>query len=292
MTFLLREDAIPKEKVRLARNYPVLVADTIGVTSLYQKLHWHNVLEINYIKSGTGYYVINGKKFEFQQGDVLLINSNDLHCAYESKDLVMTVISFDSTWFIHNLRFDPELFSPFREMGKHFSNLIPRDHPAMDKLRGLLLQLQEEHEQEKRSYTTMVHSLLLQFLAIVNRECRTPGPERSEPSISERQLEKMRQVIMVMEENYAHPWTLEELASLVYLSPSRFSEIFKRAVGIPPLLYLIHIRLEQAVKLLEGGNMKVMDVALECGFRTLTNFNRLFKKHVGMTPKASQRHQS
>ncbi|MEK3733985.1 MULTISPECIES: AraC family transcriptional regulator [Paenibacillus] len=291
MTFVLREEAIPKEKVRLARNYPVLIADTIGVTSLYQKLHWHNVLEINYIKSGTGYYVINGKKFEFEQGDVLLINSNDLHCAYESQDLVMLVISFDSTWFIHNLRFDPELFSPFREMGKHFSNLIPRDHPAMDKLRPILLQMQAEHEQEQRSYTTMVHSLLLQFLATVNRECRFEGQGRSEPSISERQLEKMRQVIMIMEENYAHPWTLEELAALVYLSPSRFSEIFKRAVGMPPLLYLIHIRLEQAIKLLEGGQMKVTDVALECGFRTLTNFNRLFKKHVGMTPKASQRQQ-
>lgn len=46
MTFVLREEAIPKEKVRLARNYPVLIADTIGVTSLYQKLHWHNVLRL------------------------------------------------------------------------------------------------------------------------------------------------------------------------------------------------------------------------------------------------------
>ncbi|OIB04774.1 AraC family transcriptional regulator [Paenibacillus sp. LC231] len=292
MPSIMREEAIPKEKVILAKNYPVFVADTIGVTSPYQKLHWHNVLEINYIKSGTGYYIINGQKYEFQQGDVLLINSNDLHCAYETKDLVMTVISFDSTWFIHNLRFDPELFSPFREMGKHYMNLIPRDHPAMDKLRSLLFELQKEHVGEQRSYATVVYSLLLQFLATVNRECRIEGEGGSEPSISERQLEKMRQVIMVMEQNFAHPWTLEELASLVYLSPSRFSEIFKRAVGMPPLLYLIHIRLEQAVTMLEGGHMKVMDVALECGFRTLTNFNRLFKKHIGMTPKASQKQHS
>ena len=79
---------------------------------------------------------------------------------------------------------------------------------------------------------------------------------------------------------------------MVYLSPSRFSEIFKRAVGMPPLLYLIHIRLEQAVAMLEGGGMKVTDIALECGFRSLTNFNRLFKKHVGMTPKASRKQPS
>ncbi|MGV2644346.1 AraC family transcriptional regulator, partial [Clostridium perfringens] len=56
MPSIMREEAIPKEKVKLAKNYPVFVADTIGVTGPYQKLHWHNVLEINYIKSGTGYY--------------------------------------------------------------------------------------------------------------------------------------------------------------------------------------------------------------------------------------------
>ncbi|RJE88424.1 AraC family transcriptional regulator [Paenibacillus sp. 1011MAR3C5] len=289
MPAIMREEAIPKEKVILDKNYPVFVIDTIGVTNVYQKLHWHDVLEINYIKSGTGYYMINGQKYEFQQGDILLINSNDLHCAYESKDLVMTVFTFDPTWFVRNLRFDPELLSPFRDVGKCFSNLIDRKHPSMDKLRSILKELQQEHEQERRSYGSIVYSLLLRFLATVNRECRVDGALQQEPSISEQQLEKMRQVIMTMELNYAHSWTLEELASLVYLSPSRFSEIFKRAVGMPPLLYLIHIRLEQAVAMLEGGGMKVTDIALECGFRSLTNFNRLFKKHVGMTPKASRK---
>ena len=86
-----------------------------------------------------------------------------------------------------------------------------------------------------------------------------------------------------------YEWTLEELAALVYLSPSRFSEIFKQAVGMPPLLYLIHIRLENAVAMLEDNQLKIMDIALECGFRTLSNFNRLFKKHIGISPKESRR---
>lgn len=287
----LREGAIPKEKVKLAQKYPLIVVETIGVTSPYQRLHWHDVLEINLIKSGTGHYIINGQSYQFQQGDIFLINSNDLHCAIESSDLVMLVITFDPSWFIHGLRIDPELLSPFREMGRHFTNRLDRDHPQMNILRELLLELQQEHNQEQRSYATMVHSIMLRFLALVNRDFRSDGIHRHDSGISEQQLEKMRQVIMVMEQHYAHPWTLEELASLVYLSPSRFSDLFKRSVGMPPLLYLIQIRLERAVTLLENGSMKVTDIALECGFRTLTNFNRLFKKHVGVTPKASRKHQ-
>ncbi|MFC4102631.1 AraC family transcriptional regulator [Paenibacillus xanthanilyticus] len=281
---------IAKEKVRLARNYPILVEDTIGVDSGYQRLHWHDVLEINVIKSGTGYYIINGKRYEFQQGDILLINSNDLHCAYETRDLIMQVISFDGNWLVSSMRLDPEILSPFREMNIHFANLLDRHHPQIEKLRGILLDLQREHEEHQRSYTSIVYAHLLQFLALVNREFRIPCSDANQHVISERQLEKIRLVLYEMEEKFAYPWTLEELAALVYLSPSRFSDIFKRAVGMPPLLYLIHLRLEHAVLLLERNEMKITDIALECGFRTLTNFNRLFKKHIGVTPMTSRKH--
>jgi transcriptional regulator GlxA family with amidase domain len=174
-------------------------------------------------------------------------------------------------------------------MGQHYTNRLQRGHPALDSLRGMLLELQEEHETRRRSYSTMVHSLLLRFLATVNREFRSPDPRKNDGDISARQLERMRQVIMVMEQQYAKPWTQEELAALVYLSPSRFGDIFKRAVGMPPMLYLIHIRLDRALALLENGGLKITDIALECGFQSLTNFNRLFKKHVGVTPMASRK---
>jgi AraC-like DNA-binding protein len=276
---------IPREQVKWAKQYPIYVADTVGVTTYYQKLHWHDVLEINLIKSGSGYYIINGQRFEFVQGDILLINSNDLHCAYETADLIMQVISFDKSWLLGNLRYDPEILSPFKEMGTHFTNLLDRSHPRMDSIRAILFELQDEHVREQQSYTSMVFAYLLQFLACVNRDFRREGLDIPKEKINSAQLDKMRQVIHVMEEKYTYPWTLEELAELVYLSPSRFSAIFSRVVGISPLVYLIHIRLEHAVILLETTQMKIMEAALECGFRSLSNFNRLFKQHIGASPR-------
>jgi AraC-like DNA-binding protein len=283
-----RNADIPREKLVLAKHYPIQVVDTIGVSAYYQKLHWHDVLEINLIKSGTGYYIINGQTFEFQEGDILLINSNDLHCAYETKDLVMQVISFDANWFMNSMRFDPEILYPFKEMGVHFTNLLDRDKPQIVELRALLMELQEEHDKGENSFGSIVYANMLRFLVCINRHFRTEGLARGKDSIGARQLEKMRKVIYDMEQNFAHPWTLEELAGLVYLSPSRFSDLFRRAVGTPPLLYLIHIRLAHAATLLETSEMKITDIALECGFRSLSNFNRLFKKHVGTSPKSSR----
>ncbi|WP_018753436.1 AraC family transcriptional regulator [Paenibacillus sanguinis] len=280
--------AIPREKVLLDKRYPLYIAETVGVNTHYQKLHWHDVLEINYISSGCGYYIINGKSFEFKEGDILLINSNDLHCAYEMRDLVILVIEFDMAWFAGSLRYDPEILAPFKEMGIHFTNLLDRNSPYIGELRTLLLTMLKEHEQEQRSYISMVHALLLQFLSCVNRYFRADVANQSRSEIGSMQLEKVRQIIYAMEERLAHPWTLEELAASAYLSPSRFSDIFRRAVGRPPLEYLIQLRLEHALRLLETTSHKISDIAMECGFRSLSNFNHLFRKHFGMSPKQAR----
>ncbi|OXS56260.1 AraC family transcriptional regulator [Cohnella sp. CIP 111063] len=279
---------VPKEKFPMAKQYPIYVADTVGVNSLYQKMHWHDVLEINLIKSGTGHYIINGQKFEFGQGDILLINSNDLHCAYETEGLVMLVVTFDPAWLHGHLRYDPDILSPFKEMGLRFANLLERKHPSLDGLRRTLLDLQEEHVGGRPSHVSMVYSHLLRFLAQVNRDFRMDDLRKPGKKMNPEQLQKVRKVIHAMERHFSHPWTLDELASLVYLSPSRFSDIFRRAAGISPLEYLIRIRLEHAVALLDTTDLKITEIAMECGFRTLSNFNRLFKQHLGSSPRTTK----
>lgn len=274
-----------REKVSFSRHYPIYLGDTIGVTSHYQRLHAHDALEINLIKSGTGYYMINGSRYDFQEGDILLINSNDLHCAYETDNLVMQVITFDPSWFLGSLRCDPDILCPFKEMGVYFNNLLDRDHPKIELLRSILLLMQEEHEAQRHSYSSIVYAYMLQFLVYVNRFFRLDHQKKGRSSITVPQLEKIQQVTRMMEEQYAYPWTLEELAALTHLSPSRFSDLFRRTVGISPLMYLIHLRLENAYTLLKSSDRKIVDIAMECGFRTLSNFNRLFKRHIGTEPR-------
>ncbi|CAM3609106.1 MULTISPECIES: AraC family transcriptional regulator [Saccharibacillus] len=274
-----------KEKVVFHREYPIHLSDTVGVTTQYQRLHAHDALEINMIKSGTGYYIINGVTYDFEAGDIVLIHSGALHCAYEKEGLVMQVITFDAAWFMGSQRSDPDILSPFKEMGVYFTHVLDRDHPRLPELRGLLLSLQEEHDAARPSYVSVVYAYMLQFFVQVNRHFRRENVEPAAGSVSVAQLEKVRLVIGAMEERPAHAWTLEELSALAYLSPSRFSDVFRRAVGVSPLTYLIQIRLENAYHLLETSDLKIVDIAMECGFRTLSNFNRLFKRHIGTEPR-------
>ena len=275
---------IPRVKIVYDKQYPIYIGDTAGVSTPYQKLHWHDALEINRIKSGKGYYNINGRIYEFQEGDVLLINSNDLHCAYETETLLMQVITFDLSWLLGIMRFDPQIVAPFKEMGMHYTNLLDRDHPGMTELHRLLTRMQEEHNGQTDCYRVMVLAYLVEFLAYVNRHFRVPCVEETRASLGSAQLVKIRKVITAMEEDCAYPWSLEELAALAFLSPSRFSDIFRQAVDMPPLAYLIVLRIERSQQLLDTTSMKISEIALDCGFPSLSNFNRLFKKHLGVTP--------
>ena len=87
-----------------------------------------------------------------------------------------------------------------------------------------------------------------------------------------------------MELHLDYGWTLQELSDLTHLSPSRFSALFQQAVGTSPHHYLIQLRLTHAVHLLETTDQKIIEIAETCGFRNLSNFNRLFKQHVGASP--------
>jgi AraC-like DNA-binding protein len=279
---------VPRDEYPLAKTYPISVNEDIGISPLYQRMHWHDVLEINMIKKGTGYYIINGQLIEFHEGDILLINSNDLHRAYERQGLDILVISFDASWLLADLRYDPGLLAPFKEMGFHYTNLLLRDHPRMGELRSILLKIQNENQYKEKSFVSIVRAQLLLFLAYIGREFRhdvMAMRNKDSVEVSAKQLEKMRAVITVMEQRYGEQWDLQTLSKLIYLSPSRFSALFKQTVGVSPLEYLIQIRLSHAVRMLEDTEIKIVDIAYECGFHNLSNFNRLFKCNIGISPR-------
>ena len=84
--------------------------------------------------------------------------------------------------------------------------------------------------------------------------------------------------------NYPRDISLQDTASSVGISQGYLSRLFKTHTGYTFLEYLTLYRLRKAMKLLKEGELKASEVAAATGFRDISYFTQLFRKHVGTTP--------
>ncbi len=82
---------------------------------------------------------------------------------------------------------------------------------------------------------------------------------------------------------------LSEMAAMARLSPFHFLRCFDELTGITPRQYLLRMRLRRAALRLKGESTKVLDIALDCGFRDVSNFNRAFRAEFGESPRSYRR---
>jgi AraC-like DNA-binding protein len=79
--------------------------------------------------------------------------------------------------------------------------------------------------------------------------------------------------------------TLEDLASIAYLSPFHFNRVFRRLIGIPPGEFLSALRFQAARRLLLTTPLSVTDICFEVGYTSTGSFTSRFTQLVGLSPR-------
>jgi len=97
---------------------------------------------------------------------------------------------------------------------------------------------------------------------------------------------QVRRALTAMHERSAHPWTLDELAQHAGLSRTSLAERFREAMGDTPLNHLRLLRMQRAMRLLAETDHKLETVAAEVGYQDAFGFSKVFKRTVGVSPKA------
>jgi len=90
-------------------------------------------------------------------------------------------------------------------------------------------------------------------------------------------------------DHQAESLSLEQMAKTLNVSTFYFCKMFKKATGLTFTDYLARTRIERAKNLLLNPNVRVSEVAYDCGFISLTHFNRIFKRIVGKSPTVYRR---
>ena len=97
--------------------------------------------------------------------------------------------------------------------------------------------------------------------------------------------ESIKKAVRYISRNYALSICLEDVSRYVNLSPSYFSGLFKQCTGFSFKEYLNLVRIEESKRLLANTDYSIVDIAVATGFQDQSYFSKVFKRHVGVTPK-------
>lgn len=103
-----------------------------------------------------------------------------------------------------------------------------------------------------------------------------------QPSHKSRRIEK---VMEYMRQNFDQPIELSDVAKIASMTEVSFSRFMKSQTGVGFIDSLLDIRLAHASRLLIDTHQPISEIAYNCGFNNISNFNRLFKKKKGCTPR-------
>ncbi len=159
--------------------------------------------------------------------------------------------------------------------------LLLNNIPVISKIKeaGVLFQnMQSELTNQEIGYTARTNQLIDELFILIARQLTRQNNSRRDFPQTFMKLEQ------TLRENLSHQWTVEEMAALVGLGTTAFSEKVKSYTGFSPLNYLINIRISEAIKLLKRPDVHVTDIALDVGFYSSQHFATTFKKLTGYTP--------
>ena len=130
---------------------------------------------------------------------------------------------------------------------------------------------------KKAAYSKVCYSLLLDLSSCI-KHINTSVP------VQENRL--VQQIIAYLEENYAKPVSLDDIARYVKLSKEYMCTLFKQCMQQSIMHYLQSVRISRArIFLLQYPEKKVLDIAKMCGFESPSYFGKIFKKEIGVTPE-------
>ena len=255
-----------------------------GAARNMQHFHWHEYMEISYIRSGTGIYYIGDKQFDVEKGDIIIINSSESHkVTYnESDPLYETVIHFypDLIWSKEDSLYEFNRLKEILNFGSSFVNKHAVFPEIQLEVQECISRIEQECIGKQPFYEVVVKAQLLLLLTILVRSGKLLEEQRNNKKSN--QIEKVKEYI---HNNLRNDLSLTTVAKQFYMNASYFSSWFKECVGIGYYSYVVQQRIEDAKKMLARTDYSVIRIAYECGFNSNGSFYNAFKRVMGISPR-------
>lgn len=254
------------ENKQLPEDFPALCMSYTQRYRAQPTLHAHNCLELGLCTRGSGSLFIGGSICTFETGSIHLIQPG---CLHDSQVLMNDPDEPPSEWLY--------IFSDADALG------IWQHHPCSftikdDALTFLFQLAYGELSAKAEGWQMQAKRLLESLLCMAGRY----AANLAQPAAQSYEMTAILHYILLQ---YASDLTVEALARRCSMSVSHFRKVFTAQMGMGPQQYIIRVRLSLAEQMLRQSKKPILSISEEVGFRSLSSFNRLFRKAYGCSPR-------
>lgn len=238
-------------------------------------LHDHDFGEVFWVEKGSFKHFVNGSEIPVNKGDLVFIRPSDRHSFHGCGEKPFFIMNIAFSWSIYlalRERYFPELLPLYGEdasLPKQISLSAAQLTQASNSFLELL--------NAKRSSFQIERFLMNLFAEF----CPIPADE----FLSNAPLWMQNAWINIQQPDRL-ALGVSEFCRLCGRSPEHVSREFHRLTGQTLMEKISRLRMERAASLLEGTSQEIADIALTCGYQSLSHFYAIFSRSYGLSPSA------
>lgn len=251
--------------------------------------HFHPECELVYIVSGTGKRIIGDNIEVFGPGDMVFLGPNIPHVWYSdpsfyksnSDEKSIAIVVYFSKEIFSEKFYQLEEVQSLKEVFKKAGRGLKIKGNTYQQLATLLTKMPGSTGMQKIVYLLQV----LECLA-TSQETEALASITYKNSYDTKDNHKIDEVFLYLNKNFMRDISMPEVAELCHMTPQSFCRFFKNRTKTTFVDFLNDIRISHARKLLiESEEQTIAEIAYLCGYKNLSNFNKLFKIKTKLTPK-------
>jgi AraC-like DNA-binding protein len=261
--------------------YPIVHRASEGDVQPFLFSHWQEELEFIHVYSGCALFQVDGREYRLVAGQSLLLAPGALHGAvpFEGNDCECFAIVVPVDLFLGTK--DPLLLQNYwTPLLRRMQNApVLKHHGWEAEASALLKEVRSSYETHAYGYDLEIKAkfLTLWHLLVTHLPCAAQSPEN-------RRIDVIKANLHYIHQHFDAEITLLDLAENCGMSTGHYCRFFKQMVKTTPFTYLMDYRIKQGKRMLLETDLRVIDIAMETGFRSPSYFTAVFQRLVGCSP--------
>ncbi len=248
--------------------------------------HYHEYVELIYGIDCDLSVWVDGSLVDIKSGDFCIVTSKTAHdviSKIEKSEFLVIKFLPQILYAAEQSVFEFKYTLPFISSDLSKREVFLRDEVEKSEIPSLIQKIISEWQDKNYGYEIALRAYVIRIALWLLRKWKAEKGEEMDAPVNAENMKCIKRAMEYAQNNFATA-SLKEASELCNLSYSYFSRLFKRVMGENFNEYVNSLRINEAKRMLTSTAKSVTDIAMECGFSSVSYFSKIFKEKTNVTP--------